>query len=265
MMRTIILFSTFCLLFAGCKREIDLVVEGVEPRLVIEANLNATSDFAYVSLTKTTPINDPSPSPTVSDAVVVIKNLTTGTDHPMQYNLGRGWYAASGFGAKPGDVFQLSVDYNGVNYVASCPLMSSVTLDGVTIKDSEFAVGSKPLYDVIPHFTDPSADQRNYYHFRIGVNDKLYTKIFVMSNAFSGGMPNTQPLRVRDIEFIEGDTVTVIMERVAPVVYQYYFELLQASRKTGDHPSNPTSNITGGALGYFSAFYIEVQRVVYEK
>jgi hypothetical protein len=48
-------------------------------------------------------------------------------------------------------------------------------------------------------------------------------------------------------------------------VYQYFYELqqlLQANPFNEATPSNPDTNLTGGALGYFSAHTIETKQKI---
>jgi hypothetical protein len=49
-------------------------------------------------------------------------------------------------------------------------------------------------------------------------------------------------------------------------IYNYFFSLLQVSAGNGGFqtasPDNPVTNITGGALGYFSAHTINLEKLI---
>lgn len=63
-----------------------------------------------------------------------------------------------------------------------------------------------------------------------------------------------QPLNFMDDETLEtGDLVEVTMQCIAPEVYRYFFALAQNIGDETSAPADPPTNISGGALGYFSA------------
>jgi len=69
----------------------------------------------------------------------------------------------------------------------------------------------------------------------------------------------------RDIK--TGDTVRIDMICIDSSVYQYWYGLSsEASGGDGSaSPTNPTSNITGGCLGYFSAQTVRTKTLIVKK
>ena len=64
-----------------------------------------------------------------------------------------------------------------------------------------------------------------------------------------------------------GDTVSIQLISLAAAVYEYYntFQELINVNPGSAAPANPTSNISNGALGYFSAWSSDIKTVVIEE
>ena len=69
-----------------------------------------------------------------------------------------------------------------------------------------------------------------------------------------------------DVKVKVGDKITVKMQCIDDAVYTFYSALLQLSGGGGGGvtPTNPPSNISNGALGYFSAHTVSVKTIVIE-
>ena len=62
-----------------------------------------------------------------------------------------------------------------------------------------------------------------------------------------------------------GDQVTVDMLCLDPAVYKYWYSLDRGATGggiSGATPANPVTNISGGALGYFSAHTLQSKTMV---
>jgi hypothetical protein len=57
-----------------------------------------------------------------------------------------------------------------------------------------------------------------------------------------------------------GDTIDVVMFGIEETVYDYFYTLQQ--NEQGATPANPTSNFSGGCLGYFSVRTKDVGQIV---
>ena len=121
-----------------------------------------------------------------------------------------------------------------------------VTLDSLYTQKSAF--GGDRL-ELVPEYTDPVATG-NYYHFMEYKNDTESTDIFIRNDRLINGQVVNQPLGGG---FKHKDSVALYLECVDSAIYQYYYSLEQTNNQNSATPANPRSNITGGALGYFSA------------
>jgi hypothetical protein len=59
-----------------------------------------------------------------------------------------------------------------------------------------------------------------------------------------------------------GDQLCVELQCIDRGVFDYYNTLQQTVEQSSATPANPASNITGGALGYFSAHTINRRQIV---
>jgi hypothetical protein len=105
---------------------------------------------------------------------------------------------------------------------------------------------------LVPVYHDPFPNA-DYYRFRVHINGALSDKLFARSDRFTNGMTVSQPLGPFIDVMQPGDTVSIDMQSVTQSVYDYFTELAQALNGNAAVPSNPTSNFSGGCLGYFNA------------
>src|SRR5262249_44887474 len=97
-------------------------------------------------------------------------------------------------------------------------------------------------------------------------NGRKEESIFVDDDEFTDGQTVKAQLNynndtdnpARDIK--SGDSVRIDMICNDAAVYKFWYSLNNGATGTGESasPSNPVSNITGGALGYFSAQTMQV-------
>jgi hypothetical protein len=62
-----------------------------------------------------------------------------------------------------------------------------------------------------------------------------------------------------------GDLVQIDMQCIDSAIYKYWYSLNRSATGGGQNsatPANPVTNMTGGALGYFSAHTLESRTLV---
>jgi hypothetical protein len=141
-----------------------------------------------------------------------------------------------------------------------------VTLDSIAF--SQLSGFGNNQIDAIADFQDP-AGIKNYYQFVEFVNGSQITKdIFVLSDRLSDGRYINYTLFNDTSYLFKGDQVQVNMYCIDENVYNYFYQLVQSGGtgafSTTASPANPTSNISNGALGYFSAHTVSTQSRVVE-
>lgn len=78
--------------------------------------------------------------------------------------------------------------------------------------------------------------------------------IFIRNDAFTNGNHVDQAIFNPDIKIVKGDLMEVELQCVDKAVFEYFNGLMLLNSDRGISPTNPSTNINGNALGYFSAF-----------
>jgi hypothetical protein len=115
---------------------------------------------------------------------------------------------------------------------------------------------------IIPVYTDP-AGVENFYRFIEVVNGRHIDNIYVRNDDRADGLRSTRPLFNDDDDVKAGDTLVLEMQGIDKGVYTYFNSMDEASTGSGNSiPANPVNNITGGALGYFSAYTTQTKTII---
>jgi len=247
-MKTFKILSICTLLISGsflfsCQKVIDVKLDEADQKVVVEGIFNAGETTSYVTVRKSMAFDETSPYPTIDNAVVtVIDNL--GNTQVLTF-IGSGVYQTNNYTIVEGRAYTLTVIAEGQTYTASSTVPTMVEID--TLKVLQFAFGPDTMNAVVPVRTDP-AGERNYFLFHMYQNSERIDGIYLQSDDFADGIVSEEPLFGG--EYDHGDTATIEMFGIDEPVYSYFFALLQNQTAT---PANPTSNFSGGCLGYFSA------------
>ena len=165
---------------------------------------------------------------------------------------------------KPGVTYTLSVLSQNINYSAVSTMPPSVHFDSLTLEGTS-GFGQERI-NAIVNFQDP-AGEKNFYQFTETINNKPFPgNNFVFSDRLSDGKYISTTLRTDSSYIVSKDTVTVNMYSIDENIYNYFLELRQSSGRgafnTTASPANPATNISGGALGYFSAHTIQTRAII---
>ncbi|AZA83169.1 DUF4249 domain-containing protein [Chryseobacterium lactis] len=250
----LIILSLF--LVTSCQKEINLDLDDQSGKIVIEGNITDQTGPYIVRITKSVAFTKQNQYPAVAGAQVVVSD-NTGQTETLQY-VGNGQYQTTSFVGAPGKTYTLKVQAEGQQYTAQSTMPQPVDFEGLS-QDS-FKFGDKTSYTLLPIFTDPSV-LGNRYLFSFTINNLSKKYINVFSDNLNNGLPNQRPLILpnddndgADHEVKPGDTIHVEMQSIDNNIFTFYSALLDLSGAGGGvTPSNPPSNISNGALGYFSA------------
>ena len=226
-----------------------------EPQLVIEGNITNELTDQQIKITKSVGYSDLNIFPTVSGAIVKVtdnrgNNYTFTEREPGIYiNRMRG---------VSGVTYNLSVNVEDKTYTASSTLPNRVKLDSVGVISNSFFGNEYKV--ATAYLVDPGAET-NYYHFNLFVNNLFSKRIYVNNDRLTNGNKLSIQLYYEegddnDEGLKAGDKISVEMECIDSNIFDYWYALSQQSERgpnQGTTPSNPTSNISNNALGYFSA------------
>lgn len=260
---TPILFCT-ALMVCSCKKIVTLKLNTAPAQIVIEGEVTDLPGPYTVTISQSVGFYADNTS-SVSGASVIISDNTNGiTDSLTETAPGTGIYGTYDLIGVPGHTYTLSVTWQQQNYTATSTMPMPVPLDSVSFSQLN-GFGNNQI-DAIANFQDP-AGIKNYYQFTEFVNGARITKdIFVFSDRLSDGRYINETLYNDTSYIFRGDEVKVNMYCIDENVYNYFYQLVQSGGtgafSTTASPANPSSNISNGAFGYFSAHTVSSQTAV---
>jgi len=258
--KLLLIYSPLLLLaLSSCQKVIEVDIGNATPMIVIEGNITNVTGTQTISISKTVAYNDANVYPPVSGATVIVSS--NGINYTFKEGAA-GQYTNTAIKVKAGQACQLTVTSNGQTYTASSVMPSQVTLDSIGI--SGISLGSKIVKTASAYYRDPP-DQINQYRFILYVNGAQVKEIFTLNDQLSNGRVVNSSLYQSDIDIVTGDKVDVEFQCLDTPVYNYWYSLSQQGGNGPNNsatPSNPVSNISNGALGYFSVHTTQKKSIV---
>jgi hypothetical protein len=233
------------------------VLDDNEPVLVIDGSITDQAGPYFVQLSMSTPVGNPTRVVGVNNARVIITDQL-GVKDSLQF-VSNGLYRTQKIKGIEGGTYNLEVMVDQKKYTASATMPKKVNLDSLRI--NTFPFNGEIRYSIIPVYADPIAIG-NSYRFIQKINDTLDPTFHVFNDNLNNGKVNQRPLRSGDdnLKIKPRDNVFVEMQCISSASYIYFNSLDQQSGAGpggGTAPSNPPSNIVGGALGIFSAHTVQ--------
>ncbi len=256
---TLILGLLSGILFTGCEKELDFKYHDIDPILVIEGSL--TQSGADVSLTFTTPMDEPIDRQRITDAEVSITDLTSGEEFPLTPD-SEGLFVSDIAGVE-GHLYSLTVKHGGVVYTSESVMGKKVDITGM-----EFNWIKMP-YDYVAvlqvSFTDDPDSAEDCYWMRLYRNGKAYKWVAINDLLSSEGIINEVLMTTRmnlDEEdekdkLEDGDLVKATVVPVSRTMHDY-IEALSVGNSNG-----PCMFEGGFCLGYFLAAPVSSREIVF--
>ena len=242
-------------MLAACEDVIDIDLNEADPRVVIEAEINNLTNQQEIRVSRTVSFMDEMRYAPVSGAEVVV-----GDERGREVAFVEttpGVYVTDRLRGTPGMTYHLDVTVDEITYAATSTMPNAVPIDSVSSSSGEFFGVSRRALHV--HFQDPP-ESPNFFRYRMSVNDAPFFNIGVFNDKFNNGRYVTHDLIRLDVELQTGDEVVVVRNQIDERVYRYWFGIAMLNPGAAA-PSNPPSNINGGALGYFSAQTVATLRM----
>lgn len=272
----------FLFVLSSCKKVIKIDLNSEDPKLVIEAIINADSTTHYATITQTINFDEDKAPPVISDALITVLDQTTNTSANYSYDSKLNKYVVTNFLAKEGHTYLLTIQQNNKTYTATSTIPTRVVLD--SLKVSRYPFGAKEIVTLVPLRMDP-AGVSNFYRFQLKKNDETIKGTYVEDDQGLDGQLTKKPLfpnndeytpdttlndvplwrtKINGIEiYVDHINAEVQMSCIENKVYRYFFTLaLNEGQQQSATPSNPDGLFTNGALGYFSAQTTQVKKVV---
>lgn len=257
-----LLLALFAFLFSSCRKEIDLDLRSADPILVIQSEI-CESEAAIVKLSSTKGYFDKNDFPSIGNAIVSISKENEPFEQLIYVN--DSVFLSETTIGEVGKTYTLKVEYGNETYTAISKLLPPVPIDSVKLVPLPFPAMKDLVFTLF--ITDPPGKEIDYYRFYIYVNGNriLKSRNFVGSADILDGN-SVKSTFIVPIEneneqqmLFPGDEIKFEMHTIDKGAYQF-FSSLGATGKT-----NPTTNIEGGALGYFCAYSASQKSVFVEE
>jgi hypothetical protein len=235
------------MVLSSCEKVIDIDLNSKSSKIVIEGIIDDQPGPYYIRLSTTVTFDEVNDFPPVSGARVIITDDQAGNDTLLE--ISPGLYQTTSLQGIYGHTYTLQVNTpSGESYSSVCKMPALVPYDSLMV-DSLFFFGASNI-TFTPYYIDPIT-LGNRYRFIVYRNNKLVEEAFVFEDRFNNGLMNSRPIIVGE-EWETGDSARIIKQDIDQGVYDYFNSLQLSSDGQTASPANPTSNISNGALGYFS-------------
>ena len=264
---------------SSCEKVIDIDLNESDNKLVIEGKINNLGECS-VKLSQVKNYDQDNEFPGVGDAIVVIYDDLGNLD-TLEYDMEGRYYSEEIIGT-PGVTYSLNIFWNNKTFTSVCKMPELVQIDSLSLRREVFFVDTTLI--TIVHFNDPG-NVNNYYRYLYSVNDLSINNYFVESDKFYNGLKVETRIPIFELNPNGGagggpggpgnpgpgpvvpDTIKVEMWGIDKSMELYYRTLsasIDAASGQQAAPANPESNITGNALGYFSAYSISKASIIIE-
>jgi len=263
-MKQILIFFSLIILLTSCEDVIEIELDYMEPKLVIDGVINDFDDQCRIKLSKTTDYFNQKTNPAVSGAVIT---LTDNAGKIVKFNeIEPGNYLGESVQAKSNINYTLNILSEGDKYVAKATIPQKVNIDSLTCLYNPESIFYEVGFVVSCHFSDPE-EFHNFYRLKTyNINDRtkaMKSKDLYNDNLFNGN--NVELPWSYDV-YQQSDTVVVELYSLDVHTYDYYKTLFPisggAEMMSLRTPANPSTNISNGALGYFGAYTISRDTII---
>ena len=245
----ILIVSTVCL---ACTKVVKLPLRTASTQYVIEGNITDQPGPYLVRIFQTTAFYDSNSFKGITGAMVQISD-NQGNNELLVDNGGGNYYTRHLQGL-PGNTYMLNVVIETDTFTAISTMPQLVPLNGLTVE--QITNAGKSVLVAMPEFINPAGPDLGYYFFNQTINGVLDKTVYCWSSQNSAGQANSFNLGRSDPDSTlhVGDSIQIEMQCLDKSMYTYWSGLdAAATGNGGSYPGNPLTNLTGGALGYFSA------------
>lgn len=235
-------------------------LNSADPKIVIVADIHPEKRPHEVLVSRTVNFDDPRPNEPVTDATV---NIRLGNGRTINFrSVGDGYYMNPDLPLSVGESYTLTVEIDGEEYTSTTTMLDYIEVE--TIGVNQETVFNEDYYFINFKFFDPGT-QENYYRYSMSINGGPYKFNSVFSDKFNDGNEVTHQLGRDNVSEIKaGDHLEIRRQVITKPVFTYWNEYMLTNPGSAA-PGNPTSNISNGALGYFSVSSVRTYTVDIDK
>lgn len=254
------LFAGLTIILISCERVIDVSIDNVEKKYVIEGQITDNANSVRVNISQTIDITDSNKFVGVETAEVTLSE--NGNPAVKLVHAGGGIYRANMTGVR-GRTYTLTIKTGGKTFTSASVMPAKAEFDTLYVTERMFLGKMRKLATV--EFTDPLGTG-NAYRFVQYIDGQKENTIFVIDDKLVDGRKVIYELLIfgdQDYTLKTDDQLRVEMRCIDMPGYQFWYSLTQSSlgQSQSASPGNPITNIKGGALGYFSAQTFQARNI----
>lgn len=262
------LFSIALISLNACQQVIDIDLNETNSQYVIIGNIADDNNPCKVEITKTVNFSETNNFPAVEGAIVTLSDDNSNKEILTETK--PGIYESKTIKGIIGRTYTLTITHQGNTFTARSKMADATPIFDVKFIEDAFGGPGNgndtlPIFRAIPLHPD-KPNVKNFYRYIQTINDVEDKSFLIRNDNLSDGKLNAQPLFSFDAPIHRGDKYHLKLMNIDEANYTYLFSLNQSSGNGpggGTTPSNPPSNISGGALGYFSAYSVsEITTIV---
>ena len=245
--------------FTSCEKLIEINLNEANQKIVIEANIHNKDDDCVVKISRTGNFFSTYEPEMISGAKIILQSDVSEYSFTEKEE---GIYILNKTGNLDIASYKLIVEIEEEQYEAVSEMPKAINLKYLNNEFKEESFYHDAGYIVNFGFIDP-ADEENYYRVKYSVNGELQNDnddYFLITDELFDG--NSIQMRLSGNRFEKGDEITIELMSIDKNTYDYFYtfiNILAQSTIESSAPTNPKSNFSNGALGYFSAYSSDIK------
>lgn len=268
-MKNLFFAFIFAIFLTSCTEEIKIDLNTSNPALVIEGSITNETGPYSIKLSKSVNYDASNVFPGVSGATVILSDDAGNRDTLTEG--ANGIYNTKHIQGVQGRTYNLYVKDGEKEYTSISKMENMITLDSIYAVPFPGGGPGGPPRDsnllVFNVFQDPAAI-KNYYRLVQYVKkpmEAVFTKqtgILVTNDLNTNGNLILIPYFAQS-DAQRNDSVIMELQTLNKAAYEYLNTLndINGGGFSSGTPANPTSNISGGAMGYFSAHAVSRKKI----
>lgn len=286
-----LLTALICVWFlASCTARMDINTRDSEPVIVIYGCLTDENRYQLIRINRSSPFFDDKENEPVQDAHVRIRS-SEGDVYDLLYEADGYYISTTRFAAQPGVTYSLAVEVDfdqdgiGETYEAETTILPVVPVDSIDITLQDI-MGYRH-FSLNVYLQEP-AETENYYLFKFYINDsisndKISEFIITEDRMYNGtdldGANITYFEDATDEKVVEknkddddvymaspGDHIRLFIFNIEKGYYHFIRECIMEQNGEnplfGGPPSNISTNLTNGAIGYFTGYCVQEKQAI---
>jgi hypothetical protein len=258
----------------GCEDIIEIDLNSTNPKIVIEGSISNNNSKALVKITKSTDFYKPGFYEKVSGAIITLKD-----DNDKNYNfieISNGLYESLDIIGESNVEYSIDVIAEGEIYNATSTMPNQLILDSLSIEEAPTRPGKdndggKKI--IIHIYFQDQPNINDYCRFKLYNNGVQLGGFYIYEDRLTDGnyIDYSLLLKSEQSKIKTGDEITVELLSIDETAFDYYKTANSINASGSAHggpsstsaaPTNPVSNWSNKALGFFTAYTISKDSII---